>query len=54
MVGEDTNVGDDDDVDDLDEILWNVESEFSDKSQNDMYSQIMKDYETPLFPGCKK
>jgi hypothetical protein len=31
-----------------------VESEFSGKSQNDMFSQIMKDYETPLFSGCKR
>jgi hypothetical protein len=31
-----------------------VESEFSGKSQNDKYSQIMKDCETPLFLGCKK
>jgi hypothetical protein len=31
-----------------------VESEFSGKSQNDKFSQIMKDYETPLFLGCKK
>jgi hypothetical protein len=32
MAGEDTNVGGDDDVDDPDEMLWNVESEFNDKS----------------------
>jgi hypothetical protein len=32
MTGEDTDVGGDDDVDDLDEMLRNVESEFSDKS----------------------
>jgi hypothetical protein len=31
-----------------------VESEFSGKSQNDKFSQIMKDYETPLFSGWKK
>jgi hypothetical protein len=31
-----------------------VESEFSGKTQNDKFSQIMKDYETPLFLGCKK
>jgi hypothetical protein len=31
-----------------------VESEFSGKSQNDKFSQIMKDYETPLFSGYKK
>jgi hypothetical protein len=31
-----------------------VESEFSGKSQNHKFSQIMKDYETPLFLGCKK
>jgi hypothetical protein len=31
-----------------------VESEFSGKSQNDKFSQIMKDYERPLFSGCKK
>jgi hypothetical protein len=54
MAGEDTDVGGDDDVDDLDEMLWNVESEFSGKSQNDKFSQIMKDYETPLFLGCNK
>jgi hypothetical protein len=54
MVGEDTDVGGDNDVDDLDKILRNVESEFSGKSRNDKFSQIMKDYETPLFSGCKK
>jgi hypothetical protein len=47
-------VGGDDDVDDLDEMLRNVESEFSGKSQNDKFSQIMKDYETLLFLRCKK
>jgi hypothetical protein len=31
-----------------------VESEFSGKSQNDKFSQIMKDYEAPLFSRCKK
>jgi hypothetical protein len=31
-----------------------VESEFSGKSQNDKFSQSMKNYETPLFSGCKK
>jgi vacuolar-type H+-ATPase subunit B/Vma2 len=54
MAGEDTDVGGRDDVDDLDEMLRNVESEFSGKSQNDKFSQIMKDYETPLFSGCKR
>jgi hypothetical protein len=54
MTGEDTDVESDDDVDDLDEMLRNVESEFSGKSQNNKFSQIMKDYETPLFSGCKK
>jgi hypothetical protein len=54
MAGEDTDVGDDDDVDDLDEMFRNVESEFSGKSRNDKFSQIMKDYKTPLFLGCKK
>jgi hypothetical protein len=54
MAGEDTNVGDHDDVDDLDEMLSNVESEFSGKSKNDRFSQIMKDYETPLFSRCKR
>jgi hypothetical protein len=54
MAGEDTDVGGDDDVDDLDEMLRNVESEFSGKSRNDKFSQIMKDYHTPLFSGCKK
>jgi hypothetical protein len=34
---------------DLDEMLQNVESGFYGKSQNDMFSQILKDYETPLF-----
>jgi hypothetical protein len=38
MVGEDTDVRGDDDVDDLDEILRNVKSEFSGKSQNDKFS----------------
>jgi hypothetical protein len=54
MAGEDTDVGGDDDVDNLDEMLQNVGSDFSGKSQNDKFSQIMNDYETPLFPGCKK
>jgi hypothetical protein len=54
MAGEDTDVWGDDDIDDLYEMLRNVESKFSDKSQNDKFSQIMKDYETPLFLGCKK
>jgi hypothetical protein len=31
-----------------------VESEFSGKSRNDKFSQIMKDYETSLFSECKK
>jgi hypothetical protein len=31
-----------------------VESEFSGKSQNDKFSQIMKEYETPLFSRCKR
>jgi hypothetical protein len=38
MTGEDTDVESDDDVDDLDEMLRNVESEFSGKSQNDKLS----------------
>jgi phage-related minor tail protein len=54
MAGEDTDVRGRDDVDDLDEMFWNVESEFSGKSQNDKFSQIIKDYETPLFSGCKR
>jgi hypothetical protein len=54
MAGEDTDVGGDDDIDDLDEMLWNVESEFNGRSRNDKFSQIMKDYETPLFSGCKR
>jgi hypothetical protein len=36
--GEDTDVEGDHDVDDLNEMLRNVESEFSDKSQNDKFS----------------
>jgi hypothetical protein len=47
-------VGGDDDVDVLDEMLQTMEGEFSSKNQNDKFSQIMKDYETPLFSGCKK
>jgi hypothetical protein len=54
MAGVDTDVGGHDDLDDLDEMLRNLESEFNGKSQNDKFSQIMKDYETPLFLGCKK
>jgi hypothetical protein len=54
MAGEDNDVGGDDDVDDLDEMLQNMESEFCGKSRNDKFSQIMKDYETPLFSRCKK
>jgi hypothetical protein len=54
MAVEDTDVGGHDDVDDLDEMLRNVESEFSGKSLNDKFSQIVKDYETPLFLGCKR
>jgi hypothetical protein len=38
MAGEDTDVGANDDADDLDEILWNVESKFSGKSQNNKFS----------------
>jgi hypothetical protein len=49
MAGEVTDVGGDDDVDNLDKMLWNVESEFSGKSRNDMFSQIMKVYETIVF-----
>jgi hypothetical protein len=51
MAREDTDVGGDHDVD---EMFQNVKSEFSCKSGNDKFSQIMKDYETPLFSGCKK
>jgi hypothetical protein len=54
MAGADTDVGGNVDVDDLDEMLQNMESEFSGKSQNDKFSQIMKDYDTPLFSRCKK
>jgi hypothetical protein len=54
MAGEDTDLRGDDDVDGLDEMLQNVESKFNGISQNDKFSQIMKDYETPLFSGCKK
>jgi hypothetical protein len=54
MVVEDTDVGGHDDVDDLDEMLRNVESEFSGKSLNDKFLQIVKDYETPLFLECKR
>jgi hypothetical protein len=54
MARADTDVGGDNDVDDLDEMLRNVESEFSGKSQNDKFSQVMKDYKTSLFSGCKK
>jgi hypothetical protein len=46
-------VGGDDDVGDLDEMLQNVESEFNGTSQNDKFSQYMKDYETTLFSGCR-
>jgi hypothetical protein len=35
-------------------MLQNVESEISGKSQNDKFSQMMKDYKTPLFLGCKR
>jgi phage-related minor tail protein len=54
MAGEDNGVGGEDDVDDLDEMLQNMESEFIGKSQNDKFSQIMKDYKIPLFLECKK
>jgi phage-related minor tail protein len=54
MAGEDTDVRGHDDVDDLGEMLRNVVSEFSGKSQNEKFSQIMKDYEIPLFSGCKR
>jgi hypothetical protein len=54
MAGEDTDVGGDDDVDDLDEMLRNMESEFSGKSQNDKFSQIMKDYKTHCFQDARK
>jgi hypothetical protein len=54
MLGENTDVEGDDDVDDLDEMLRNVKCEFSGKSRNVKFSQIRKNYETPLFLGCKK
>jgi hypothetical protein len=54
MAGEDTDVGGDDNVQYLDEMLRNVGSDFSGKSQNDKFSQIMKDYKISLFLGCKK
>jgi hypothetical protein len=31
-----------------------MESEFSSKNQNNKFSQIVKDYETPVFLGCKR
>jgi hypothetical protein len=31
-----------------------MKSEFSSKSQNNKFSQIVKDYETPVFLGCKR
>jgi hypothetical protein len=31
-----------------------VEGEFTSKSQNQKFSQMMKEYETPMFLGCKK
>ena len=48
------DVSADNNVDDLDEILRNVEGDFTSKSQNKKFSQMMKDYETPVFLGCKK
>jgi hypothetical protein len=54
MAGEDTDVGGDDNVQYLDEMLQNVGSDFSGKSQNDKFSQIMKDYKISLLLGCKK
>ena len=50
----DNDVATDNDVDDLDEILRNVEGDFTSKSENQKFSQMMKDYETLLFFGCKK
>jgi hypothetical protein len=43
-------VGGDDDVNDLDKMVRNVGSDVNGKSQNDKFPQIMKDYETLLFP----
>jgi vacuolar-type H+-ATPase subunit B/Vma2 len=54
MAGEGTDVRGHDVVDDLGEMLRNVVSEFSGKSQNEKFSQIMKDYKIPLFSGCKR
>jgi hypothetical protein len=54
MVVEDNDVAADNDVDDLDEMLRNVKGEFTSKSQNKKFSQIMKDYETSVFSGCNK
>jgi hypothetical protein len=54
MVVEDNDVAADNDVDDLDEMLRNVKDEFTSKSQNKKFSQIMKDYETSVFLGCNK
>ena len=44
----------DNDVDDLDEMLRNVENDFTSNSESKKFSKMMKDYETPVYIGCKK
>ena len=46
---EDNDVATDNDVDDLDEMLRNVEGEFTSKSQNQKFSQMMKDTRHQCF-----
>jgi hypothetical protein len=54
VIVEDNYVTSDNDVDDLDEIFRNVHSEFSSKGKDQKFSEMMKDYETPVFLGCNK
>ncbi|GJN27750.1 hypothetical protein PR202_gb15798 [Eleusine coracana subsp. coracana] len=49
-IEQDIDVGIDNDVDDLDEMLRNMDDDFN----SEKFSMMMKDYETPLFSGCKK
>jgi hypothetical protein len=50
MTVDDNNMTIDNDVDDLDEMLHNVDDEFTSKSESQKFSQMM-DYKTPPFFG---
>jgi hypothetical protein len=54
VIVEDNDMTTNNSVDDLDEMLHNVGSEFRSKCQSRKFKQMMKDYETPMFSGCKE